>query len=260
MIVGRKQIINTMNPNTFKAVSTTIKLGSIVLDCLQFPDGSYHFYINQLRDQLDIYASDKTGKKYVQPLLEANPTQVNSVKIDGDNRLYKSYSIDVVTQVIGIYAGLGNQKCMAVAIACMAEALERRADAAFGKQRMEIERNDRFVARVEGKAVRRGLTDAIKDYLSTQTGLSLDYRTYIYINCSDYLNVVVLGCRSKSAKEFYQLTDRDALRDRVPAKALRELETAENLATRLIDDGGYEPLAAVKKACDIGFIKSVGLD
>jgi len=260
MIVGEKQIINTMNPNTFKAVSATVKIGATVLDCLQFPDGSYHFYVSQLKENLQIYSDNSTGKKYIQPLLDANPKQVNSAKIGSSKSHVKTYSLDIVSQAIGIYAELGNQTCIKIAIGCVAESLERRADAAFGKQRMEIERNDRFVARVEGKIVRRGLTDAIKDYLSIQTGLTLDYRAYIYINCSDYLNVVVLGCRSKSAKEFYQLADRDALRDRVPAKALRELETAENLATRLIDDGGYEPLAAVKRACDIGFIKSIGLD
>lgn len=132
---------------TQKAVRATIILGDIELDCLQFPDGKYHFYVNQLRDQLAIYASDSTGKKYLQPLLEASFSQVNSVRVEGDKRLLKSYSIGIVTQAIGIYAALGNQKCMAVAIACMAEALERRADAAFGITRTEQERNQRLIDR-----------------------------------------------------------------------------------------------------------------
>lgn len=130
-----------------KAARATIVLGDIELDCLQFPDGSYHFYVNQIRDQLAIYASDSTGKKYLKPLLESSSNQVNSAKVEGDNRLLKSYSIDIVTQAIAIYARLGNEKCVAVAVACMAEALERRADAAFGVERTEEERNQRLTDR-----------------------------------------------------------------------------------------------------------------
>lgn len=132
---------------TQKAVRATIVLGDIELDCLQYPDGSYHFYSNQLEHQLNIRARNQTGKKYLQPLLDGNSKRVTSAKVEGSQSMLKAYSIDLATQAIAIYASLGNQKCMAVAIACMAEALERRADAAFGVKRTEEERNQRLIDR-----------------------------------------------------------------------------------------------------------------
>lgn len=134
-----------------KAVRATIKLGDIDLDCYQMPDGSYWFSQNQLEISLDIRTRNQTGKTHLKPLLEASPSHRNQIKIVGNNATAKVLHIDLVTQAIGIYAGLGNQKCMAIAIACMAEALERRADSVFGKIRTEQERNERLKARVQHK-------------------------------------------------------------------------------------------------------------
>lgn len=150
--------------NPIKAVRATITLGDIELDVLQFPDGSYHLCMNQLKENLSIQASDKTGKKYVQPLLEANPNRLTLAKVADTKTSLKAISIDFATELIGIYARLGNQKCMAVAIACLTEALERRADNAFGVIKTEEERNNWFTMRMQqSKIFRRSLTDAMKD-------------------------------------------------------------------------------------------------
>ena len=136
-----------------KAIRATIKLGEIDLDCLQFPDGSYHFYINQLNEKLGIKASNRTGKKYLKPLLDEHPNQVNlQVKVEGIKTPVKTISIELTTQAIGIYAQIGNTKCQSIAYACMAEALERRADTAFDIKRTEEERELRFAARMSSKA------------------------------------------------------------------------------------------------------------
>jgi hypothetical protein len=147
-----------------KAIRASINLGDIELDVLQFPDGSYHLFINQLNEVLSIKASDSTGKKYVQPLIEANLNQVNKASVEGIKSHLKTLSLDLVSQLVGIYARLGNQKCIAVCIASLAESLERRADAAFGVIRTEETRNNWFNLRMEqSKIFRRSLTDAMRD-------------------------------------------------------------------------------------------------
>jgi hypothetical protein len=132
-----------------KAVKATIKLGSIELEGLQFPDGSYHFWLNQLDRVLRIKASDQTGKKYLQPLLETNPKQVNQASVEGIKSTLKTVSLELVLEAVKIYCSLGNAHCIQLAVACLGESLERRLDAAFNVVRTEQERNDKLEARID---------------------------------------------------------------------------------------------------------------
>jgi hypothetical protein len=246
---------------TIKAVRATIKLGNIELDVLQFPDGTYHFFINQLNEVLAIKASDSTGKKYLQPLIDKDPNRVNTAHIEGIKSNLKTLSMDLVSEAIQIYAGLGNSKCLAVAIACMSEALERRADSAFGVQRSEDERNNRLAARLKGKIARRNLTDSIQDWMIRHPEqCSENYQRFIYANCSDKLNRTILGAKSSDCKTQLAIPKNSLLRDYIPFNALRELELIEEFTTRLIDEDEIEPLEATKQACIVMKAKNIGLD
>jgi hypothetical protein len=134
---------------TQKATRATIKLGNIELDCYQMPDGSYWFSQNQMKEQLRILSGNSTGKKHLKPLLDANIHLVSSSKVEGTNATAKLLHIDLFKQAVQAYAKMGNQYCNEVIEACFAEALERRADAAFGIKRTEQERNDRLEARID---------------------------------------------------------------------------------------------------------------
>lgn len=94
--------------NCIKATRATLTIGAINLDCLQFPDGSYHFYQNQIRDQLGIQASDKTGKKYVKPLIHAESerltSRINHAKVEGSQSKLKTWRLDLLTKVVAVYA------------------------------------------------------------------------------------------------------------------------------------------------------------
>jgi hypothetical protein len=152
-----------------------------------------------------------------------------------------------------------NLKAATLLAASAIESLERRADEAFGIIRTEQERNERFEARVNGKMVRRTLTDAIKDYCDRHNK-SESYTKFVYSNCSDYLNEIVLGAKSKQAKEFYDLPKSTLLRNHIPVKALKELEYAEEFATRLIDSKDMECLKAMQQACHVAYVKHIGLE
>lgn len=241
-----------------KAVRATIKLGDINLDVLQFPDGSYHLFINQLNEVLGIKASDSTGKKYLKPLIDKDPKRVNQASVEGIKSHLKTLSIDLVSEAIQAYAALGNQKCIAVAIACLAEALERRADSAFNVVRSEEERNTRIKARVQSKLTRRTLTDSIKEYIERHPELTENYSKFIYSNCSDHTNLTVLGAKSKQVKLELDLKPTGLLRDTIPMNSLREIEAIEMVAGRLIDAEDIEPLEATKKASQIMHAKTLG--
>lgn len=230
--------------STVKAAKATILLGNIELDCLQFPDGSYHFFINQLNEELGIKASDSTGKKYLQPLLEANPNRVNKASVEGIKSHLKTLSIDLVSEAIGIYATLGNQKCIAVAIACISEALERRADKAFNVIRTEQEINERFKTRQLSILSRTFWTDCIDAYVKRR-GLDDGYSKFIYANVSNYLNKALFGKTSKEIRDYYGVGN-NSPRDYFPSETLRCVEAIERATALRVLNTNSEPLQALK--------------
>lgn len=243
---------------TIKAVKATIKLGDIELDGYQLPNGDYAMSQNGCKT-LDILIGNSTGKKYAKPLILKDNLCGELAKIEGQNASARLMSLDTFSAIVNIYGSqLNNKKCQAVMFACFAEAIEKRLDKAFDVQRSDEERNERMKVRIAGKIVRRTLTDAIKDYMDTHD-VTENYRRFIYANCSDYLNLVVLGVTAKRAKEHYKITESALLRNKLPAAALKELSFTEELASRLIDDRKLEPLEAVKQACQSMMTKTIGL-
>jgi hypothetical protein len=243
---------------TIKATRATIKLGDIELDVFQLPDGSYGFSKNSLKEQFNILLGNSTGKKHAQPLIDKRPSLVQKFKIADNNATAHIIHIELFKEIVAAYAGLGNVKCIALLTACFAEALERRADSAFSVIRTEEERNLFLKARMEGKMVRRTLTDSIKEYISRHPELSEMYRRFVYSNCTDCINLVVLGAKSKQVKLELDLKPTGLLRDVIPYATLREIEAVEVLAGRLIDAEDLEPLEACKKALELIHARTLG--
>jgi hypothetical protein len=247
-----------------KATRATIKLGNIELNCFQMPDGSYGYEYVWLADLIGKdkqILSDKKSPYYLKGIVgEALAHQ--TIKIEGisasDNKK-KYLNQQQLGNVLGVFSNLGHTKATDLLIACFAEALDRRADNAFGVQRTEQDRNDRLAARTVGKVARRSLTDAITSYLDRHPELSENYSRHIWSNCSDHLNKIILGAKSKAAKEFYGVASNSLLREHIPVAALNELERTEDLAGRHIDERDLEPLEAVKMAASVMFCKTIGL-
>jgi hypothetical protein len=253
---------------TAKATRAKITLGNIELDVFQLPDGEYRYSQTQAFISIadEDYDTRQAAKRYIEICASkkaqhlAVPTlqTYEKIRIEGENQTVKLISQADVMSFWAMAAFLGHTKAFGLLMACGIEALERRADAAFGVARSEEERNERLKARLDGKVVRRTLTDAIKGYLAVHE-VSGDYGKFVYANCSDHLNLIILGTTAKQAKEFYQLAGRQLLRDSLPAAALKELQLTEEMASRLIEERDMEPLEAVKRACQTCFTKRVGL-
>jgi hypothetical protein len=253
-----------------KAKKAIIKLGSLELDVYQLPNGSYRMSQTQAFISIadDDYSTKQAAKRFIEKITSKQAKAlvpqgfgcIEKVKIEGTGLEINSISLTDVPNFWLLFAADGNIKASLLLAACAIETLERRADSAFNIQRTEEERNDRLQTRVESKIARRTLTDSFKYYLENNLELSSNYKKYIYPNSTDYLNGVVLGVKSKQAKDHYQLKESGAIRDHIPTEALRELKFAEELASRFIVEDGLEPFEAVKKACEIGKIKQIGLE
>lgn len=157
---------------TTKAIRTTIKLGDIDLDVFQLPNGEYRMSLSQVAQALDF--DPRKGSSFlaleVVKSLTTYTLQGSSFKSENTNQQIKSLTLDAASTLFVYYATKGNKKAEALSFACVAEALERRADTAFGIQRTEQERDEKLEQRMQSKCIRRKYTDVFKERLIEQIG------------------------------------------------------------------------------------------
>jgi hypothetical protein len=116
------------------------------------------------------------------------------------------------------------------------------------KVKFEEEQRQEFLkTRQEGKQVRVSLTDAIKWHLEGNE-VSDSKRHWIYINCSEAVNIGLFGRKASKMCIDFKVSDRSKLRDHLTADELRWLSEIEDLAARLIIYQSFEPVDAVKEA------------
>ena len=102
------------------------------------------------------------------------------------------------------------------------------------------------IARLEGKVVRRNLTDAIKAYIDRHPELSDNNRKWLYVNASQRVDLVVFGRKAKKLAQDLGV-DPNSLRDALTPKELLLLREVEDTAVRLIDLLDVHPEEAVNQ-------------
>jgi hypothetical protein len=234
---------------TIKAVRAEILLGNIPINVYQMPDGDYKLAGRQVTDVIEEPNNSlirELGVKSLKALPHADPSLIQVKAETGET--FIPVAIEDAATYWGIMATKGNAKAIAVLVASTIEAIERRADAVFNIQRTEEERNKRFETRLNGKRVRRSLTDAIKGYIAANSDLSANAVKFMYSNATDAVNRAVFARPAKKLCEDLKVDDRDLLRDHLTVDELRHVQEVEDLAMRLIDGERFEPVAAVKEA------------
>lgn len=111
-------------------------------------------------------------------------------------------------------------------------------------QRAEEERQESMRIRLEGKRIRRRLTDAIKAYIERHPELSENNRKWLYINASQRVTLVVFGRKAKKLAEDLGVAP-DSLRDALTPDELLLLQEVEDTAMRLIDIQDVHPDEAI---------------
>jgi len=243
-----------------KAVRAQIFLGDIPLNVYQMPDGTYRLAGRNITDAIKDHPmtlSRSLGVKSLKDLLpnDLSPSQIKSetgesfvpVSIENAARYWHAKSLEE------------NEIAQRLTLACLIESIERRADAAFGIQRTEEERNQRLQQRLEGKVTRFEWTDAIQLYAERHHGeLSDNWIKFVWSNCSDAANRAVLGMKASKFREQFGLKKDEPLRDHLEAKELRMLAEIEHLAGRLTLKEDLEPYQAAQEAAKILRIEPEG--
>jgi hypothetical protein len=242
-----------MNNPILKAERALISLGEIPIDVYRLPDSSY-----RLGQSLVLSAID-ASPNWISRLHSKTPRILKALQDKGFTGYTLEISIDktrsktvAIPDAIIVWRWFdkqGNAKAEALIDACAIESIERRADAAFGVQRSEEERQQQMKARIDGKVIRRHLTEAIADYIKRHPELSVNDKKWLFKNCSDRTNKVVLGRIAKKAAEELKV-ERQNLRDFLSAEQLIQLSEIEDVTVRLIDKHDTHPLQAVLQAAE----------
>jgi len=229
------------------------ELGGIPLSVYRLPDGKYRLGLAQILESIDV-ATNWIGR-----LPSSSPKTLKAlqgkgftgyvIEISVDKTRAKTLSIEDSLLIWRWFDKQGNEKASAIIDACVAETIERRADRAFKVQRSEEEYEQTTKARIEGKIVRRLLTDAIAEYIKRHPELSDNDKKWMYRNCSDKTNIIVLGKIAKKVAEDLGC-DRSNLRDFLQAEQLVRLASMEDLTVRLIDRNDVHPFQSVIQSAE----------
>ena len=158
-------------------------------------------------------------------------------------------SIPVLTlEAVGIVAAKltakGDKEALAYLIACQAETLERRIDHQLGIIRAEKERNERFAIRRDSILSRNFWTDCIDNYIKTHD-VSENYKRFIYVHVSDYLNKALFGMTSKQIRRHYDIGV-NSPRDYFPSDTLKLVDTIEKATAVRVKNNDVCPKQALK--------------
>jgi hypothetical protein len=248
---ARKELADNMNNSTVRATRASIELGNIPLVVFQLPNGMY-----RLSQTLSTNAVDKDETSFRDFLKGKSPEalpfkdfKAEKWTVEGSNGKANLVSIEVTIAYWTKEAITGNAKAARILGACAVEAIERRADRAFGVQRDEADYQAKMKARIDGKVVRQSLTDAIKDYILRHPELSSNDKKWLYKNCSDKTNKIILGKIAKKAAEELGC-EHAQLRDYLQAEQLIRISYLEDVTVKLIHLQDIHPLQAVIQAAN----------
>lgn len=230
------------------AERATIYLGNIPLEVFMLPDGQYVLSQTQVAE-----AVGKTKVSFGDFLVSKSPEALpykgfrsKKTSIKGNNAQINIIPVDLAVAYWTKEAIVGNVAAARLLGACAAESIERLADSAFGVQRAEEERQELLRIRLEGKRIRRRLTDAIKSYIDRHPELSENNRKWLYVNASQRVTLVVFGRKAKKLAEDLGVHP-DDLRNALTPDELILLQEVEDTAIRLIDIQDVHPDGAIQQ-------------
>lgn len=219
-----------------------IQLGGETLSCLQLPNGGYRIGASQLWDFFEIDNVQNNASRDCKRLLgKGYDNVISNVKTDVRPRAIPVLTLAAVGIVAAQLTAKGNKKALSFTIACAVEALERRLDAAVGKEVSEQERDIRF----GGILSRHFWTDTIKWYIDTHD-VSDQYKRFVYVNASDMLNRALFGMPAKEIREYLGLAKETPIRDVLPAETLQLIESLERTIAVKVKNTKEEPLESMR--------------
>ena len=134
--------------------------------------------------------------------------------------------------------GQGNELATQIAVALMSTTLDIVIDDRFGRVYKSGEAEARTKARLAGKQVRRGLTDAIKSWLEANEtdDRPLDF-SMVYAQCTNQIYQAMWGVNAADIRKHFNLKPGNIppTRDYLSEQVLRVIERAEDRVIEAMD-------------------------
>ena len=233
--------IMTENRSKLKAEVTTVKIGHIEIEGLLLPSGEFAIAVPQICRLFSFPIKHSSrhfkallGNDFSFPTCKTtlNSKPVNILRLADFERLV--FELVLKQNELAIEFGRG----------LVGLSLHQLFSDAFEIELNEQDRQTWLKARLEGKVVRRTLTDAIKAYIESHP-VSSHYAKHVYADVTDKINLGLFNRRANVLRKDWGC---DNPRDAMTPHELRLVDDIENLATRLIDRDKLEPMKAVREA------------
>jgi hypothetical protein len=240
------------NPKTAKAERATIHLGDIPLEVFQLPDGTYRLSQTQAAEAIgkdEISFRDFLKSKSPEAL-PYKGFRSEKIGISDNNSKIAAIPIKLAAAYWVKESIAQNAVASRLLGACVAESIERRADAAFGIQRTEEEYNERFTVRVDLKDVKR--KEFVRAIAHWQHKLGIYGSTSgnkNFKDAHDRINIGLQNHKSMEIKAANNLPKSALIRDFFAVEVLMNYSSVSQIATNFLKDGtASNPLEAVDMA------------
>jgi hypothetical protein len=244
---------------TIKAEKTPILLGNINLEVFQMPDGEYRLSKVQI---LEVIEEQKKKTNWLSRLHSVSPIILKElqdkgftgysilaqVNTDREATRAQTLSIPDSMRVWGYFSRNGNTIASDILEAAGIEAVERRADIAFGVKRTEEEYNERFAVRMDLKDTKRKLfASAIAQWQRKQGIYKTELGAKSFKNAHDQMNLRIQDLRSRQIKESNNLPHSALIRDYFDVSVIVDYSSISQLSTNFLRSGiAKDPVEAIR--------------
>lgn len=231
---------------TQKAIVSEVQIGTIAIEGLMLPDGSFAVAVPQIASLLqflnknasrDLKALMGEGFQFLKAKSELNPKPVNIVTLPQFSAILLELSLR------------GNESAIAMSRLLVGLSLHQLFCDAFGVKFEAEDRQQWLIERMESKRLFRELTDAIQQYYAQQ---GIKPQWYVYSNCMDAINRGLFGMSAKQIREAEGIKS-GLTRDNFGVQALGTVTQLQKAAAHKINQGDGKPFEVVKAAVSSGY-------
>ena len=229
--------------NIVKADIAFVNVGATLIEGLMLPDNSFGVAVPQIADLF--LASRNTASRDLKRLM-GEGFETSKVKTVFNQNSTNYVSLPVFEKIVAKLDRSGNIKAQDFRDLLIGLSLHQLFSDAFNIEFEKEQRNEWLSTRLEGKAVRKTLTEAIRDYVYIHNCNS-EYRRFIFASTTDTINVGIFNRRAKELKKDWNCENP---RDSMTKEELKEVEHVEQLTVRLMEQDGLEPVRAAIEALE----------
>jgi hypothetical protein len=224
-----------------KAYVTKVQIGNLEIEGLMDQEGNYFVATTQMV-ALNL-APQKNLSRDLKTLL-GKDLKLLKLKTEFNRNTTSCVPLQDFESVLFELSLKGNKPAQNLMRSLVGLSLHQLFSDAFGVKFEAEDRKNWLIERVEGKEVRRTLTDSIHDYLVSQgKGDAFGY----YARITNQIYQGIFGLDANQIREQLGVTGYELTRDHLNSKEIRIVASVEDLVMDFIDEG-TNPFEAVVKA------------